>query len=130
MQSTTRNRIPDRKQPGRTRRNHRLFFLWVAGGAFLGIFTLLFAVANDAWTVIRLPSAPWSPEPSVAMFEAKLWAIMLTCFAAGAFVAFVVALWIGIEHRRQVARDRRRIKDLEAEITNVDRLVAATREKR
>ncbi len=130
MQSTTRNRLPDRKQPGRTRRKHRLFLLWVAGGAFLGIFTLLFAVANDAWTVIRLPNLPWSPEPSVAVLEARLWGIMLTCFAAGIFVTLVAALWIGIEHRRQAARDRRRIKDLEAEITNLDRLVAATREKR
>jgi len=130
MQSTTRNRLPDRKQSGRSGRKNRLFFLWVAGGAFLGIFTLLFALVNDAWTVIRLPSAPWSTKPSVAVFEAKLWVIMLACFAAGAFVAVVVALRIGIEHRRQVARDRRRIKDLEAEITNVDRLVAATREKR
>ncbi|MCP4677044.1 MAG: LapA family protein [Deltaproteobacteria bacterium] len=129
MQSTNRNKLSDRKQPGRTRLRHRLFFIWVVGGASLGIFVLLFALVNDAWTIIRLPSVPWSPEPSVAVFEAKLWGIMLTCFAAGAFVALTIALWIGNDHRKQTARDRQRIKNLEAEITNVDRLVAATREK-
>lgn len=102
--------------------------LAVLGGAALGAFFLLFAMANGAWTPVHMPNAPWAAVPSFAAFEARLWAIMLTCFVLGAGAAFLLASVVQARSRRAADEQRRRIEELEGEIARLDRLIAVRRD--
>ena len=66
----------------------------MAAGVATGIFALLFATANDRWVLISLPTTPWHTEPSFPAFEARLWAVMLVSFLAGAILVGGIALFL------------------------------------
>ncbi len=77
-------------------------------GAVLGIFALFFIIANDSWVAINIPSAPWSPDPSAAAFEATVSAIMLVSFAVGLVVMSLVWFVVHKDQRRKRAEERKR----------------------
>jgi len=84
----------------RSRSGKKFRVFLVAAGAPIGLFALLFAIANDVWVTINIPSVPWSPEPSWAAFEALLWAVMLVCLLAGMLISGLVAI-LGSQHQRR-----------------------------
>ena len=97
-------------------------------GAVLGIFALFFIIANDSWVVVNIPSAPWSPDPSWAAFEATVSAIILVSFAAG-LVAMSIAWFVVLrEQRKKRAGERKRTERLENELENLNRLVASLKD--
>ncbi len=112
-----------------SRPDRRLAAFLAVAGVPIGIFVLLFAVANDTWVAIHIPGVPWSAETSFAAFEARLWGIMLACLLAGALLAGFLLRLIGSERRRKDATVMRRIRELETELENVNRLLAATQRK-
>ncbi len=108
-------------------RKMRFGMFLVLAGATIAVLTWLFAMANNTWTEIMVPSPPWSTEPAVPVFEARLWAIMLVSFAVGAVI--FGALSMAIAGRKQVKAKQatERVKELETELANVTKLVTATR---
>jgi hypothetical protein len=99
-------------------------------GIAAGVFGLLFVTVNSGWVVISLPSPPWDQEPSWPVFEARLSAVMLVSALCGGAVT-CVAWWAALRGPRGRQRaNRARILELERELENVNRLLAATREKR
>ena len=103
----------------------RLLAISIAG-VLLGGFSILFVMANDAWVVVKIPSAPWSVEPSDA-FEARLAAIFAVCFATGALATLFTLGLLSTGRRRRAAYRIHRIKQLEIELERVDRLVSSSR---
>ena len=94
-------------------------------GAVLGIFALFFIIANDSWVAVNIPSAPWSPDPSAAAFEATVFAVMLVSFAAGLVAMSLVWFVVLREQKRKRAEERKHTESLENELENLNRLVAS-----
>ena len=93
----------------------RATFQIVLGG-IIGIFLLLFFMANDDWVTIRMPSVPWHSSPSWPAYEARLFAVFLVSFVLGGGVfAFVAALMT--RRRQQIHKvQQQRIEALEKEL--------------
>jgi hypothetical protein len=104
-------------------------FIAAALGAVVAGFVLLFAMANDGWTAVSVPSAPWSAAPRLAIFEARLWAIMGFCLIVGAGIALVAARALAVRERRRCEAERSRLARAEAEIERLTRLITAKRDK-
>lgn len=102
--------------------------LFACLAAVAGWFALLFALANDDWTVIRMPTMPGNPAPSVAAFEARLYAVMLASLSAGALIASFA--WWRARSRlaRRCAAESARAKRMESELAVLGRLVSTTRD--
>lgn len=98
-------------------------------GVCLGIFGLLFVMVNDAWAVIHIPSPPWSADESWAAFEARVAAIVLASFVAGAVAAAALGRFLSSRLRRRLAQSQASHAALEAELQNVSRLLASSRDK-
>ena len=97
-------------------------------GAVLGIFALFFIIANDSWVAVNIPSAPWSPDPSAAAFEATVFAVMLVSFAAGLVAMSLVWFVVLREQKRKRVEERKHIENLENELENLNRLVASMKD--
>ena len=94
-------------------------------GGMLGIFLLLFFMANDDWVVIHLPSAPWQNTPSFPLYEVRLFGVMLISFFLGAaFFGFLTYLF-GRRQKRLARIKQDRINELESELEKANRLMAA-----
>ena len=100
--------------------------LQISAGVLLGIFVLLFCMANDEWIVIHLPRAPWNAEPSFPAFETRVFALMLACFIAGILLSLFLAYFLGVRRRRQMLERDRKISALELELQKANRLMART----
>jgi uncharacterized integral membrane protein len=101
--------------------------LALVGGSFLGIFMILFAVANDDWIVVSLPNSPWHSQPSQPAFEARLWAVMLASFLLGSAVTGAGVYLVRRVLALRTAGQKKRIDELERELEKTNRLLAATR---
>jgi uncharacterized integral membrane protein len=112
-------------RPLAEKRSKKTLAALIAAGVISGMFALLFAVANSDWVVVSIPSPPWEIKPFAAAFEARLWAIMLFCFFAGAVLAGLATIVVNIEHRKKAAQQGFRMKQLEGEIKNLNRLLEA-----
>ena len=97
-------------------------------GAVLGIFALFFIIANDSWVVVNIPSAPWSPDPSWAAFEATVAAVILVSFAVGLAAMSLVWFVVHKDQRRKRAEEQKHIESLENELENLNRLVASLKD--
>ncbi|MCP4603602.1 MAG: hypothetical protein GY847_24305 [Proteobacteria bacterium] len=120
----------DSRKPYSKKDGRLIAFAVALGVLIIGVFALLFAMVNNTWVVINVPNAPWSPRPTLAAFEAKMWGILLVCLAIGASVSGLVVFFSGFEQRRIAAQYLSRVTELEAELENVKRLLAVTRLKR
>jgi uncharacterized membrane protein YciS (DUF1049 family) len=114
------------EQPSAKKPDKRMSAILMAAGVVLGIFALLFAMANNDWVIISIPNPPWKTEPSLAAFEARLWATMLVCFAVGAVFAGVITAVVYIKHRKKAVGEIIKLKELETEIKNLSRLLDAS----
>jgi predicted lysophospholipase L1 biosynthesis ABC-type transport system permease subunit len=123
MDSLGKNHIGD--TPQKTRALPLLIM-----GSVLGAFVLLFGMANDDWVVIHFPSAPWSSEPAWAMFETRLWAVMLASLVLGVAGTWIIALVARSKWTKMATRSQDRIQALEREIEKTNRLLSATRKSR
>ena len=101
-----------------------------AGAAAVALwFALMFALANDDWVVLRLPTMPWNAAPSVAVFEARLFAVMLVSLGGGALIASL-AWWRANSHlERRFAAEGARTARMESELAALGRLVSTTRDR-
>ena len=97
-------------------------------GAVLGIFALFFIIANDSWVAINIPSAPWSPDPSAAAFEATVFAVILVSFAVGLAAMSLVWFVVLREQRKKRSEEQKHIENLENELENLNRLVASLKD--
>lgn len=95
-------------------------------GVLLGVFVLLFCMANDDWIVIHLPLAPWNTEPSFPVFETRVFALMLACFAGGLVLSLFLAYFLKVRRRRRELEKDRKISALEIELEKANRLIART----
>jgi hypothetical protein len=107
----------------------RLLVLAIVGIAALW-FALMFALANDGWTVVRLPTPPWSPAPSTPAFEARLFAIMLAAAAVGALLASLAWRRTARDLARRLGAERARARGMESELAALGRLVSSERERK
>ena len=98
-------------------------------GAIVGMFLLLFALVNNSWVVISLPSAPWSTNPPIALFEARLFAIMGVSFAVGILLTILLVQVTKKLTKQNHEHQAMRIEELEQELTSIHRLLAMTRER-
>lgn len=98
-------------------------------GGMLGIFLLLFFMANDDWVVIRLPSLPWYNTPSFPVFEVRLFGIMLICFFSGAMFFGILTYLLGRRQKKMARLKQKRIDELESELEKANRLMAAANNK-
>lgn len=98
-------------------------------GTFLGLFLLLFAIVNDSWIPIYMPSVPWSTKPPFALFEAQLFAIMGVCFSFGVASTAVLFYMLKTKRVNDPSFQQMRIKELEDELESIHRLLAITRDK-
>ncbi|MDD5308008.1 MAG: hypothetical protein PHU25_11860 [Deltaproteobacteria bacterium] len=123
--------MPTDASPAGARKNRAgpLPFIAAALGAVLVAFALLFAMANDEWTAVSVPSAPWSAAPRLVAFEARLWAIMAFCLALGGGIAAALARALAARERRKGEGERARLARAEAEIERLMRLMTARRDK-
>ena len=119
----------DQKSREASRRRLVLAVVLVLAGVVVGIFGLLFVMVNDAWTVVHIPSAPWSAEASWSAFEARLAAIVLVSFTAGALAMAVLGRLLGRRLRRRLGRATADRDALRGELENVRRLLASARDK-
>jgi hypothetical protein len=94
-------------------------------GGMLGIFLLLFFMANDDWVVIRLPSAPWHNTPSWPVYEARLFGVMIIAFAVGVIFSGGIVYLLRRRDKRAAEIKQIRINELEAELEKANRLMAA-----
>lgn len=109
--------------------NPRLRILPVLIGAPVGIFCILFAMANDAWVTIHIPSAPWSAIPSYPAFEATMWGVMLISLLAGLSLSFFLAAAYHRKHAREALKQQEHLRELETELQRVSRLLGAIGDK-
>lgn len=98
----------------------------ISFGVLLGVFVLLFCMANDDWVVIHLPLAPWNTEPSFPIFETRVFALMLACFAAGIVLSLFLGYFLRVRRRRRDVEKDRKIRALEVELEKANRLIART----
>ena len=98
----------------------------IAIGVLLGGFVLLFCMANDEWVVVHLPRLPWDSEPSVPVFEARVFALMLASVGAGVVCSLFVGYFLRRRRKRREAEKDRKIIALEQELQKSNRLIAAT----
>ena len=98
----------------------------IAIGVILGGFVLLFCMANDDWIVVHLPRLPWDSEPSVPIFEARVFVLMLASVGAGIVVSLFIGYFLRRRRRRREAEKDRKISALERELQKSNRLIAAT----
>jgi hypothetical protein len=112
----------------RSRRGATALAAAVAGIA-AGLFLLLFLIVNDAWVPVRVPGLPWSTDPSLAAFEARLFAVVLVSFLCG--VAATGLFWrlLSADQRRRAREDLERIRGLESELDSLSKLVVTSRDK-
>lgn len=110
-------------------RRIRVTIVIAVAGTFLGLFLLLFAIVNDPWVPIHMPSVPWSTKPPFALFEAQLFAIMGVCFLVGALGAVLLLHILRINRANDSKLQQMRIKELEDELESIHRLLAITRDK-
>jgi len=102
----------------------------IAGAAIIALwFALMFALANDDWAVVRLPTMPWSASRSVAVLEARLFAVMLASLFFGAVFASLVWWRVIARLRRRFAAEGARSERMESELAALDRLVSTSREQ-
>jgi hypothetical protein len=106
----------------------RLALLALAGAAALWS-ALMFALVNDDWVVIRLPTMPWNAEPSVAAFEARLAAVMLACLGVGAALASFGWWRANARLKRRFAAEGARTDRMESELEALGRLVSTARDR-
>ena len=101
-----------------------------AGAAAVALwFALMFALANDGWVILRLPTMPWSAAPSVAVLEARLFAVMLASLGGGALLASLT-WWRASSHlKRRFAAEGARAARMESELAALGRLVSTTRDR-
>ena len=100
----------------------------ILGGA-IGIFLLLFFMANDDWVVIRLPSLPWHRSPSWPFYEARLFGVMIASFLAGAITfAFLMTL-VARRRLKTALAQQQQIEALEKELEKANRLMAAAQKQ-
>jgi uncharacterized integral membrane protein len=95
-------------------------------GACLGIFMLMFAMANDTWVIINLPGLPWKKPPVLPIVEVRLWGVILASFLGGAGTVGIIASIALLKKSRAFKAASRRVKDLENDVEKVNRLLAAT----
>ena len=95
-------------------------------GVLLGVFVLLFCMANDDWVVIHLPLAPWSEKPSLPVFETRVFALMWACFFAGIVLCAFLGSLLRVRRLRRDAEKDRKMKSLEIELEKANRLIART----
>jgi hypothetical protein len=100
--------------------------LQIGFGVMLGGFVLLFCMANDDWVVIHMPLAPWNADPSVPVFETRLFALMLTCLGAGILVTAFFVYFLKMFQRTGQLEKEKKIAALENELAKANRLLAAT----
>lgn len=98
--------------------------------AAVGLWALMFGLANDGWVRVQLPALPWTQDPAAAAFEARLWAVMLVAFALGGLLTGLVLRLMLREAKRREADGQRHVEEMERQIANVDRLIANAREHR
>jgi hypothetical protein len=90
---------------------------------------LLFALANDDWVVLRLPTMPWNAAPSIALFEARLSAVMLVCLLLGASLASLAWWRASARLKRRFAAEGARSQRMESELEALGRLVSTARDR-
>ena len=78
---------------------------------------------------MHIPAPPWSTAASSAAFEARLAAVILVSFGAGAVVAALLARRWHRGLQRRIARESAHREQLQAELENVSRLLASSRDK-
>jgi len=106
------------------RQKKRLIGLLIIGLVVLGIFALLFVMANDTWVVINIPTLPWKAEPSWPAFESQLWVVMLICFVVGMATWALISRLSAIEQRKKAASKQQRIQHLEKELKRANQLLS------
>ncbi len=97
----------------------------IVSGGLLGIFFLLFFMANDDWVVIRLPSAPWHNTPSYPVYEVRQFGVMLIAFFLGFLFFGLLSYFFGRRQNRLAQVKQARINELESELEKANRLMAA-----
>jgi hypothetical protein len=110
-------------------RNPLRLLLIAAAAAGVLWFALLFALANDDWVVLRLPTMPWNAAPSVAVFEARLFAVMLASLTLGALLASLAWWRVNARLKRRFAAEGARSKRMESELEALGRLVSTARDR-
>ncbi|MDJ0764296.1 MAG: hypothetical protein QNJ97_15050 [Myxococcota bacterium] len=113
---------------GTGRMSTRLGVFYTLLGAVFVVALLFVALANNGWVVLYAPSLPWQPTPPVPLVEVRLWGAMLVSFILGALVCGIVAVSVIRAKNARSKRTALRLKALEIELDNVNRLVAATRQ--
>ena len=108
-------------------RNPVRLLLIAPAAAIVLWFALLFALANDEWIVMRLPTLPWNAAPSVAVFEARLFAVMLASLALGALLASLAWWRVNTRLKRRFAAEGARSERMESELEALGRLVSTAR---
>lgn len=93
----------------------------VLAGTTLCGSAVLFALANSQWVVVNLPAPLLDTSVTSPAFEARLWAIMLTCFGLGLSAA---AAFILLTLRRARALSRQNAT-LDSELAQLRRLLAS-----
>ena len=113
---------------GTPRRPLRLLLIAVAATAALWC-ALLFSLANDDWVVLHLPTMPGNAAPNVAVFEARLFAVMLASLAIGAAVASLAWWRVNARLKRSFAAEGARSVRMETELAALGRLVSTARDR-
>jgi len=98
-------------------------------GVILGVFAILFMIANNSWVIVRIPSAPWSLEPAATAFESRSSAIMLTSFLTGCLTISILWRRTRMEQKKREHANLLHIEQLQKQLQKADRLLASSREK-
>lgn len=105
----------------------RRFAFLVIVGVVISVFAILFAIVNDKWVVITIPSAPWKETPSKAAFEAQLWAIIAVSFLLG--IASTLMTRAVLSRRRPIPKkgtpSNQFVSQLEDELKQTKHLLAS-----
>ena len=100
----------------------------IAAGAAAALWSaLMFALANDDWVVLHLPTMPWNAAPNVAVVEARLFAVMLASLVAGAALASLAWWRVNALLKHRFAVEGARAQRMESELAALGRLVSTTR---
>ncbi len=106
----------------------RHFTTLVIVGVVISVFAILFAIVNDQWVVIKIPTAPWRENPSKAAFEAQLWAVIAVSFSLGVFSTLIVRTVL-FRHDgsppKNTASTQARVRQLEEELEHTKHLLAS-----